>query len=136
MLTELNYLARTIYGEVRSENLETMVYIGWVIRNRVTGPPRFGSSYQEVVTKPFQFSSWNETDPNFPHILQPEGAVWKVCQGVAQAIYYATPKHNPIPGIYHYVDISVENNLPNWAQQGELIRFDQVPKIIFIKGVD
>lgn len=135
MFKEIDFLARTIYGEARGENLETRLYIGWVIRNRVNGPASFGNTYEDVVTKPFQFSSWNEGDPNHDDVMHPSGSEWKVCQALAQAIYYASEEHNPIPGVYHYFDLTLDENPPSWAKAGSIFIIEAIPKIRFVKGV-
>ncbi|NLY55742.1 MAG: cell wall hydrolase [Firmicutes bacterium] len=132
---EIEFLARTIYGEARGENLETQLYVAWVIRNRVQAKGRFGATYEEVVTKPFQFSSWNQDDPNFERVLQPTGAAWRTALGIAQAVYYAPEKFNPIPGIYHFYDRTLDAARPSWAEGAEIVRFEFIPKMRFVRGV-
>ncbi len=132
---EIEFLARTVYGEARGENLETQLYVAWVIRNRVQAKGWFGNTYEEVVTKPFQFSSWNKNDPNYERVMQPTGAAWRSSLGIAQAVYYAPEKHNPIPEIYHFYDRSLDNSPPSWAKDAEVVRFDFIPKMRFVRGV-
>ncbi|MBO8126227.1 MAG: cell wall hydrolase [Firmicutes bacterium] len=135
MRREVEYLARTLYGEARGENLETLLYIGWVIRNRVKANSWFGDSYEEVVTKPYQFSSWLESDPNYRAIMNPKGDAWEVCKGIAQAIVHAKEEHNPIPGVYHYYDKSLDEVPPSWARSADILTFDYIPNLRFVRGV-
>jgi N-acetylmuramoyl-L-alanine amidase len=68
---DIDIVARTIYGEARGEGYRGMVAVAWVIRNRVEAdlghdgkPDWWGEGYAGVCLKPWQFSAWNENDPN------------------------------------------------------------------------
>lgn len=58
------YLAKTIWGEARGEGLKGMQAVANVIMNRVSRGGWYGASVKDVVLKPYQFSCWNENDPN------------------------------------------------------------------------
>jgi N-acetylmuramoyl-L-alanine amidase len=67
---DLDTLARTLWGEARGEPVDGQVAVAWVIRNRArrrtfAGPlaGRWGA-VARVCTAPWQFSCWNESDPN------------------------------------------------------------------------
>ncbi|OWQ85697.1 hypothetical protein CDN99_21710 [Roseateles aquatilis] len=66
----IDLLARTIWGEARGIGKEGMEAIAAVVANRTNaGPkasPAFGSTVEETCLKPWQFSTWNENDPNGP----------------------------------------------------------------------
>lgn len=62
---EVDVLARTIYGEARGEGLSGMQAVANVVMNRVHNPSWWGSDVVGVCKKPYQFSCWNKTDPNF-----------------------------------------------------------------------
>lgn len=66
--TEIDVLARTIWGEARGEDLAGMVAVGWVIRHRAerSGWP---DSVALVALQAKQFSCWNSDDPNRPLML-------------------------------------------------------------------
>ncbi len=54
-------LARTIYGEARSETRAGRIAVAHVIRNRYMSQKWFGgSSIAEVCLRPLQFSCWND----------------------------------------------------------------------------
>lgn len=57
-------LARTIWGEARSEGRDGMAAVANVVMNRVNKPRYWGRSVVEVCRKPYQFSCWNSGDPN------------------------------------------------------------------------
>lgn len=61
---DIDILARTIYGEARGEPWEGKIAVAWVVRNRAERGGWWGDTIREVCLKPWQFSCWNETDPN------------------------------------------------------------------------
>lgn len=62
---EIDLTARTLWGEARGEGIRGMQAVANVITNRVNAGKWYGRTYEEVVLKPYQFSCWNENDPNF-----------------------------------------------------------------------
>ena len=131
----LLHLAKTIYGEARVESVETMLAVGWVIRNRLQAK-RYGDTYKDVVLQRKQFSCWNKDDPNYKIIKGTiKGRLWEVCIGVAIVVMQSTEKHNPIPNVRHYYDKSLDNNPPYWAEGGEYMSIYGVDNIRLIRGV-
>ncbi|TCS61682.1 cell wall hydrolase [Varunaivibrio sulfuroxidans] len=70
----VDILARTLYGEARGESLAGKEAIAAVVINRVAraktrGGYWWGDTIAEVCQKPWQFSCWNESDPNRRKIL-------------------------------------------------------------------
>ena len=129
------HLAKTIYGEARGENVETMLAVGWVIRNRLNAK-KYGDTYKNVVLQPKQFSCWNKDDPNYKVIKGTiKGRLWEVCIGVAIVVMQSAEKHNPIVGVYHYYDKSLDTNPPYWAEEGEYMSVYGVNNLRLIKGV-
>jgi N-acetylmuramoyl-L-alanine amidase len=57
--TEPQRVAATLWAEARSEPVQGIVAVANVIRNRARQPQRFGSSFSDVVTRPWQFSCWH-----------------------------------------------------------------------------
>ena len=58
-------LARTIYGEARGESTIGQMAIACVVMNRFKSKKWFaGKTIAETCTKKWQFSCWNENDPN------------------------------------------------------------------------
>jgi len=67
---EVDSLARTLWGEARGEGVEGMKAVACVILNRVKiaeekGKCWWGNNIIQVCQKPYQFSCWNRSDPNF-----------------------------------------------------------------------
>ena len=71
----IEILARTIWGEARSEGVEGMKAITCVVLNRVSiaqkrgGHFWWGHDIQSVCLKPWQFSCWKKNDPNRQKVL-------------------------------------------------------------------
>lgn len=61
---QIDYIARTAWGEARSEGKTGMQAVINVIMNRVNAGAWYGATPKEVVLKKWQFSCWNENDPN------------------------------------------------------------------------
>jgi N-acetylmuramoyl-L-alanine amidase len=53
----------TLYGEARNQPVMAMIGVLWVIRNRRT-LGHWGPKYSDVCLAPYQFSCWNENNPN------------------------------------------------------------------------
>lgn len=65
-------LARTLWGEARGESLAGQIAVAWTIRNRVDDGKDlswWGEGYAGVCQKPYQFSCWNKTDPNYQFLI-------------------------------------------------------------------
>lgn len=57
-LTNRQAVALTVFGEARREPMPGPLAVGWVIRNRLAHPARFGFSWKGVCHRPAQFSCW------------------------------------------------------------------------------
>lgn len=71
---EADVLARTLWGEARGEGTEGMKAVASTILNRVKvaqekGKYWWGNNIIQVCQKPYQFSCWNRSDPNFKKLL-------------------------------------------------------------------
>ena len=93
--SEIDVFARTLYGEARGEfnrpdgGLSSLIGVGNVIMNRVEKKSWFGKTIQEVCLKPYQFSCWNQSDPNRSLLLSvtPEAStIFKQCLDVAERL--------------------------------------------------
>ena len=68
---EIDVLARTIWGEARGQGTLGLEAVAAVVLNRVKVADAHGGTYWwgnniiQVCQKPYQFSCWNRSDPNF-----------------------------------------------------------------------
>ena len=60
----IDILARTLWGEARGEGTIGMQAVANVIINRAANPSWWGSNIMQVCRRPYQFSCWNDGDPN------------------------------------------------------------------------
>jgi N-acetylmuramoyl-L-alanine amidase len=63
-LSEVQVVGLTLFGEARGEPIESIVGVASVIRNRFQLAWMGKRSYSEVCLTAYQFSCWNENDPN------------------------------------------------------------------------
>lgn len=75
---DIDVLARTVYGEARGEGYRGMQAVANVVMNRVAlseHHKHFGDgTVASCCQSPWQFSCWNENDPNLEIILDlPDG---------------------------------------------------------------
>lgn len=67
-------LARTVWGEARGDGTEGMQAVANVAMNRVAVSEArdgywWGNDIISVCQKPYQFSCWNRSDPNYKQLL-------------------------------------------------------------------
>lgn len=67
-LKDEEVMALTLYGEARGASFNAKLGMAQVMWNR-TKDKRFGSNIKEVVTKPKQFSCYNDNDVNLQIIM-------------------------------------------------------------------
>ncbi len=77
--TTVDVLARTLWGEARGEGSRGMEAVACVILNRVAraeeeGGFWWGNTIVQVCQKPYQFSCWNRSDPNYKALLAADEA--------------------------------------------------------------
>ena len=119
-MSDLDVLARTLYGEARGEGTEGIEAVACVIMNRFRSGKWFTgyiwqngqkvASVAQTCLKKFQFSCWNKNDPNFKIIQKVDAtdAVFRQCLMIAQraisgeledftngAVYYHTREIKP-----------------------------------------
>ena len=113
MDSEIETMAKTIYGEARGEGLPGMEAVANVIINRVKHPCWWGRTIREVCLKPMQFSCWNTDDANRCQLesdLSNEPIFQVCCRIAKRAICGLLPDRTK--GATHYHALSVS---PKWA---------------------
>lgn len=87
-MTEIEIVARTIYGEARSHDEEDAMAIACVIRNRV-GYRNWPNNFTDVCLQPLQFSVWNEGDAGRARMLRAvrgKDEWFDRCYAIAEAV--------------------------------------------------
>ncbi len=88
-MSDQDVLARTCWGEARNQGYIGLEAVACVVMNRVALPnhPHFGNGDITACCKaPWQFSSWNDNDPNLPKLLAvtADDSVFAECLQIAQ----------------------------------------------------
>jgi N-acetylmuramoyl-L-alanine amidase len=84
-ITEL--LALCIWREARGEGYMGKRGVAHVIWNRSQQPGWWGHTIEQVILKPYQFSSFNANDPNSSKWPEDENEMsWCECKQVAEAV--------------------------------------------------
>lgn len=122
-MTELDYLALTVYGEARGEPIEGLIAVGCVIRNRVSRG-KWGSTYKDVCLAPAQFSCWQPIGGAINYGVvqavarqleagsEPSTPIWKEIRAVARCII-SGEFMDRVNGATHYYAASIAT--PMWA---------------------
>ncbi len=116
---DIEIMAKTIYGEARGEyfkkngGLNALAAIGHVIMNRFI---ENGHSIESVCKKPWQFSCWNQNDPNHKIIenVSIENPIYRICYVIAKRII-CNELEDITNGANHYYSKSMKTP-PYWAE--------------------
>ena len=115
----VDVLARTLWGEARSEGSIGMQAVACVIVNRVNYAKGhdgywWGNTIVQVCQKPYQFSCWNKDDPNYRKLLQVDDSdlYFVTARRIARRAVLATLS-DPTDGSTHY---HVSGIYPYWTK--------------------
>lgn len=129
---DLDTLARTLWGEARSEGERGMQAVANVIMNRfkkaqssTSAARQFGRTVHEICLKPYQFSCWLANDPNLPKMraVTAADANFRLCLNVAErALKGQLP--DITGGADHYLNVPVTikirgGTLPPWVDMNK-----------------
>jgi len=118
----IDTVARTVWGEARSEGINGMRAVAHVICNRA-GDNRWPSDHADVCTQPSQFSCWNQDDPNRERLV---GVEWTdvnfqhayalSCTAIIPVSHGSHGNGDPTHGANHYCTAQLlEDSPPAWA---------------------
>lgn len=125
-------MARTIYGEARGEGWNGMVAVAYVILNRADLGGWWGDSIISVAKKPWQFSAWNEGDPNRAKIenMKPgDNRIFDTAYEIAGLVISGTVP-DPTGGATSYHTLAVT---PAWADPSKQVAV--IGNHVFYEGV-
>ena len=115
---QIEYMARTAWGEARGEGKEGMQAVINVIMNRVKAGGWWGATPKEVCTKKSQFSVWNKSDPNYAPMLavSDSDGNFAVAKNLASLAY-----HGLLPditnGATNYLALGSLSSVPGWTKR-------------------
>lgn len=116
----VDILARTLWGEARGEPVRGIEAVAAIIVNRVKRTQERGGRYwwggtiEQVCQKPWQFSCWNDNDPNRAKLeaVNEKDRSFRICLRVARRAA-AGVLDDPTRGSTHYHTKTV---FPPWAK--------------------
>jgi N-acetylmuramoyl-L-alanine amidase len=114
-LTPEELMELCVYREARGEGMIGKRGVAWTIQNRATHPSWWGHDIRGVVTKPFQFSSFNADDPN-SNVWPEDSDAFQDCITACSGVLAGTDT-DPTQGAQYYHDISIETPLA-WVNAG------------------
>lgn len=130
-------LARTLWGEARGEGPQGMEAVANVILNRVKvadakGGYWWGKDIISVCQKPYQFSCWNRSDPNYKQLIAitEKDIHYTTAVRIARRSVVGTLA-DTTAGATHYHAKSI---MPDWAQGQRPTA--QIGKHIFYKLIE
>lgn len=114
---DLETAARTVYGEARGESDKGRLAVACVLVNRARKGGWWGSTLYKVCRRRWQFSCWNENDPNRARIERATiGRLRPMFDDVLKALEVAGTPADPSKGACHYHTGAVA---PHWSRGRE-----------------
>jgi|SRR5579883_2950609 len=103
------------WREARGESDEAKLGVAYVIHNRATDKKkRWPASIRGVILQPWQFSSFNQNDPNYTKYPEPDEKAWLACKAAVEKVKAGA--EDPTKGANLYHSIPVGKPWPKWAQ--------------------
>jgi len=109
---DLKVMALTVWAEARSESKVGQRAVAWVIRNRFDNPGWWSKArgvpnhtIAAVCLCPWQFSCWNESDPNRKRLDDPatqRRADYLAIRKLCHFVLVDSPVNDPTAGADHY----------------------------------
>ncbi len=132
------WLAKMIFWEARDAKLDDKAReaVGWVARNRRENPfGKWGTTYQDVVTDPGQFSPYLARDTNDSLLIKEiqknptEKKAWDNCIRIAKDVVNAPESSNPLPDIFYFHSPNAYNGpvrYQSWMLDMDIVRVEGI----------
>lgn len=126
-------VAQTCWGEARGQGTLGMLAVACVIRNRVALGGWWGQDWISVCRAPWQFSCWNDRDPNRQQLLAvtPADPAFAKALVVADAVLASPGAPDITEGADSYFDLSISP--PEWTQAPTSTQVAQFADFVFYK---
>lgn len=106
-------LALCVWREARGEPYPGKLMVAQVIKNRVEDK-RWPDDYVGVITQPYQFSAFNQNDPNVVKFPKEDDPAWKESVAAADAVLAAREGHSYTSANHYHV--KQMDPKPRWAE--------------------
>lgn len=116
---DLTLLALLVWGEARGESDEGKSAVAHVVMNRWRRQGFYGNTIRDVIVKPWQFSCFNDSDPNTGKLLQVKNNdAWNRCAQAALDAYLGL-SDDPTGGAVLYCRFDCD---PDWKKDSQFIK--------------
>jgi cell wall hydrolase len=133
-MSDIALMALCAYREARGEPLATKLAVCHVVQNRAKKPGWWGINTQSVILRPWQFSSFNDGDPNsdvWPGDINDRA--WTDSLSAASAVLYGSDP-DPTDGATYYHDSSIR--FPSaWGSESDYIKTLTVGRLTFYRPI-
>lgn len=121
-LSSRDLLARLLFGEARGEVLAGQVAVANVVMNRVKLGGWYGLTVKDVMLKPWQFSCFNEDDPNLrltasPPMREP----YTLCEMIAELALDGLLKDNTDNSTHYFNPDVVPGRWPKPWNRAQMV---------------
>ena len=106
-MDDVEVLAKTIYGEARGEPVEGQYAVGATVVNRLALHTWYGSTVTGVCLKPYQYSCWLKSDPNYQKLIVMEDTDPLLLPFINIAEEVINGTNDPTNGATHYYAVSI-----------------------------
>lgn len=119
---QIDYMARTAWGEARGEGQAGMQAVINVIMNRVKAGGWYGTTPKDVCLKKSQFSVWNKNDPNYTKMLavDEKDSSFKMAKALA-TLAYNGQLADITNGATNYLALGSLSSVPSWVTKMEQV---------------
>ncbi len=132
-LSDAELLAHVMWGEARGEGDDGMRAVGCVVLNRWRDG-RYGRSIADVVLRPYQFSCFNDNDPNLPKLRKlresKDPAYEQALKIAHDLMRCAVEDKTGNATHYHVSGIN-----PSWAYSTKMVRTAKIGRHVFYREV-
>ena len=124
-------LALCAWKEAQTQGYDGMLAVCWTVKNRAATPCWWGGpSLSSIVTKPYQFSSFNANDPGVGKFPEDSDPSWQSALKAADDCISGAAQDLTGGAVYYHDD-----SIPTPSEWGAVVQTAQVGKLTFFKGV-
>jgi len=130
-MSDLSLMALAAYREARGESFDGKRGVCHVIQNRANKPGWWGRDIKSVILKPYQFSSFLDSDPNSIIWPMDTNPAWIQCLSAASAVVVGDDP-DLTDGALYYHDSSI--TFPkSWGPESNYIKTLVVGRLSFYR---
>lgn len=132
LLSERDLLSLCVWREARGEPYVSKACVAHVVLNRVAHPCWWGDSIHTVILKPWQFSSFNPSDPNNAKWPEDNDPSWIDSQKAVDAVLSGST--DPTDGAQYYHDVTMK--WPKaWGNQANYVNTLNINRLMFFRPI-